>query len=239
MQQGAELYRGKAKTIYQTDQSDQVIMEFRDDASAFDGSKRASLARKGLVNNYFNAFIMEHLTQRGIDCHFIKRISDTKSLVKSLDMIRVECVMRNYAAGSLCRRLGIAEGEELIPPIFEFFYKDDSLHDPLINKHHIAAFGWASDAEVDIMYQTTRAVNEWLGYLFFDAGLLLVDFKLEFGRYQDKLVLGDEFTPDGCRIWDFVTREKYDKDRFRQDLGDVIPFYEKVAQRLGIDLPPA
>jgi phosphoribosylaminoimidazole-succinocarboxamide synthase len=239
MQKGEQLYAGKAKTIYTTDNPEQVIMQFRNDASAFDGTKRASLDRKGLVNNYFNAFIMTYLTRHGIDCHFIECISDTESVVKSLDMIRVECVVRNYAAGSLCRRLGVEEGVTLTPPIFEFFYKDDSLHDPLINEDHIITFGWASAAEIAQMRQLTLRVNELLLDLFAEAGFLLVDFKLEFGRYQNKLVLGDELTPDGCRIWDIASRDKYDKDRFRQDLGDVIAFYEIVAQRLGIALPEA
>ena len=231
-----ELYSGKAKSVFNTDDQDRLVLHFRDDTSAFDGEKKESLARKGMVNNKFNAFIMTKLEQAGIPTHFEELLSDDQSLVKRLDMIPVECVVRNIAAGSICRRLGVKEGLDLNPPTFEFFLKNDELHDPMINDYHIRAFGWASEQEVARMKELTFQVNDVLKKLFSDAGLLLVDYKLEFGRFHGGLVLGDEFTPDGCRLWDAQTREKLDKDRFRQNLGNVIEAYEEVARRLGVDL---
>ncbi len=236
MNKQKELYRGKAKTVYQTDDADQYIIEFRDDATAFDGTKKASLSDKGTVNNQFNAFIMQHLEAAGIATHFVVQLSANESVVKRLQMIPVECVVRNMAAGSLCRRLAVAEGLEFNPPLFEFFYKNDELHDPLINDNHILAFQWATQAEIDKMKAHTLKINDILKPLFAAAGLLLVDYKLEFGRFQGEILLGDEFTPDGCRIWDSETRKKLDKDRFRQDLGDVIENYKVVAKRLGISI---
>ncbi len=236
MQIGKELYTGKAKSVFATDDPERYVMRYRDDTSAFDGGKKASLARKGAVNNKFNAFIMGKLAEAGILSHFERLLSDTESLVKRLDMIPVECVVRNIAAGSLCRRLGVTEGTELNPPTFEFFLKNDALHDPMINDSHILAFNWASAAEIARMRELTFAVNTVLKKLFLDAGILLVDYKLEFGRYHGEVLLGDEFSPDGCRLWDAKTGEKLDKDRFRQDLGNVIEAYEEVARRLGVDL---
>jgi phosphoribosylaminoimidazole-succinocarboxamide synthase len=231
-----ELYSGKAKSVFNTDDQDRLVLHFRDDTSAFDGEKKASLARKGMVNNKFNAFIMTKLEQAGIPTHFEELLSDNQSLVKRLDMIPVECVVRNIAAGSICRRLGVKEGLDLNPPTFEFFLKNDELHDPMINDYHIRAFGWAGEQEVATMKELTFKVNDVLKKLFSDVGLLLVDYKLEFGRFHGGIVLGDEFTPDGCRLWDAATREKLDKDRFRQNLGNVIEAYEEVARRLGVDL---
>lgn len=231
-----ELYSGKAKTLYRTDNTDLLVMRFRDDTSAFDGEKVEQLDRKGIVNNKFNAHIMHTLQQAGIETHFVELLSDNDSIVRSMEMIPVECVVRNIAAGSLCRRLGVEEGIDLSPPVFEFFLKNDAMHDPMINDSHIVSFGWASESEISTMRALTLKCNEVLSKLFGDAGLLLVDYKLEFGRYQDKIILGDEFSPDGCRVWDAQTRKKLDKDRFRQGLGDVIESYEEVAQRLGISL---
>ena len=236
MQKLTELYSGKAKSVYATDDADHVIMEFRDDTSAFDGRKIVQLARKGRVNNKFNAFIMEKLSAAGVPTHFECLLSDHEVLVKKLQMIQVECVVRNIAAGSLCKRLGISEGQELNPPTLEFFLKNDALHDPMINEYHIRSFGWATDAEVAAMKGLTFRANHILKTLFADAGILLVDYKLEFGRFHDTVILGDEFSPDGCRLWDATTRKKLDKDRFRQDLGDVIEGYEEVARRLGVPL---
>jgi phosphoribosylaminoimidazole-succinocarboxamide synthase len=236
MQIVKELYSGKAKSVFTTDDADHLVLEFRDDTSAFDGEKTASLARKGMVNNKVNAFIMTKLEQVGIPTHFEELLSDNQALVKHLDMIPVECVVRNVAAGSICRRLGVKEGLDLDPPTFEFFLKNDELHDPMINDYHIRAFGWATEEEVATMKELTFKVNDVLKKLFRDAGLLLVDYKLEFGRFHDQVVLGDEFTPDGCRLWDAETREKLDKDRFRQNLGNVIEAYEEVARRLGVEL---
>lgn len=236
MDKKAELYKGKAKSVYATDEADKLILHFRNDTSAFDGEKVAQLERKGMVNNKFNAFIMQSLEQAGIPTHFEKVLADDESLVKRLEMIPVECVVRNITAGSICRRLGVAEGQDLNPPTFEFFLKNDELHDPMVNEFHIRSFGWASDEEVRQMQALTFRVNDVLKQLFFDAGLLLVDYKLEFGRYQGGVVLGDEFTPDGCRLWDAKTRNKLDKDRFRQGLGGVVEAYEEVAHRLGVPL---
>lgn len=237
MKKTDEIYRGKAKTVYGCEQPDRFIMHYRDDVTAFDATKKASLTRKGLVNNHFNAFIMQRLEEAGIATHFEGLLSDQESLVKRMDMIPVECVVRNVATGSLCRRLGIEEGLILEPPVFEFFYKDDSLHDPMINEYHVVTFNYASKDEIEQMKALTFKVNTILQPLFKDAGFTLVDYKLEFGRYQGQLLLGDEFTPDGCRLWDADSGEKFDKDRFRQDLGNVIEAYEVVAKRLGISLP--
>jgi phosphoribosylaminoimidazole-succinocarboxamide synthase len=232
-----ELYRGKAKSVYATDDPGLLWMHFRDDTSAFDGEKKAQLSRKGMVNNHFNAFVMERLAEGGLDNHFVRLIGDTDSLVRRLDMIRVECVVRNHAAGSLCRRLGVEESVALDPPVFEFFLKDDALHDPMINDSHIRTFGWASTLEVEAMKERSLRVNGILSQMFSAAGLLLVDFKLEFGRLDGRLILGDEFSPDGCRVWDAASRRKLDKDRFRQGLGEVVESYEEIARRIGVTIP--
>ncbi len=236
MQKKDQLYSGKAKTVYATDDAQRYVLHFRNDTSAFDGLKKEQLDRKGEVNNKFNAFIMTKLAQAGIATHFERLLSNEESLVKKLEMIPVECVVRNIAAGSICKRLGIEEGRDLTLPTFEFFLKNDALHDPMINDYHIRSFGWATDTEVARMKELTFQVNGVLKKLFLDAGLLLVDYKLEFGRFGSQVMLGDEFTPDGCRLWDAQTRKKLDKDRFRQGLGSVVEAYEEVARRLGVDL---
>ncbi|MHA7879190.1 MAG: phosphoribosylaminoimidazolesuccinocarboxamide synthase [Saccharospirillum sp.] len=234
MKKTGELYAGKAKTVYTTDDPDLLVLAFRDDTSAFDGEKVEQLARKGRVNNQFNAFVMEKLQAAGVATHFVQKLSPNESLVRNLKMIPVECVVRNRAAGSLCRRLGVEEGLALSPPVFEFFLKNDALHDPMINDSHIATFGWASDDEVAQMKALTLQVNTVLKQLFAEGGMILVDYKLEFGRFKGQIVLGDEFSPDGCRLWDAQTLEKMDKDRFRQNLGNVIESYENVGRRIGI-----
>jgi phosphoribosylaminoimidazole-succinocarboxamide synthase len=237
MEKRDELYRGKAKTVYFTDDSDKLILHFRNDTSAFDGEKIEQLDRKGEVNNKFNHFIMTKLEEAGVATQVESLISDTESLVKKLDMIPVECVVRNLAAGSLVRRLGVEEGQELSPPVFEFFLKNDALHDPMINDYHIASFGWATEAQIAKMKSITFEVNNVLKALFAEGGMLLVDYKLEFGVDSDgNIVLGDEFTPDGCRLWDKETRKKMDKDRFRQGLGSVVETYIEVAERIGLSL---
>ena len=236
MEKKAELYAGKAKTVYTTDDPERLILEFRDDTSAFDGEKVEKLARKGEVNNRFNAFIMGKLQAAGIPTHFERILSDRESVVKRLEMMPIECVIRNISTGSLCRRLGVAEGQTLEPPVFEFFLKNDALHDPMINDSHIITFGWASEQEIAQMKELTHRVNQVLQRLFAEAGMLLVDYKQEFGRFRGQVLLGDEFSPDGCRLWDAETREKLDKDRFRQGLGSVVESYEAVARRLGIVL---
>lgn len=229
------LYTGKAKSVYTSDDPDYLVLVFRDDTSAFDGKKVEQLARKGRVNNAFNAFIMQKLAEAGIETHFEKLITPSEVLVKRLTMIPVECVIRNYAAGSLCRRLGISEGLALNPPTFELFLKNDALGDPMINDSHVKSFGWATEAQLARMKELSFAVNDVLKDLFDAGSMLLVDFKLEFGVFHDRIVLGDEFSPDGCRLWDKETRKKLDKDRFRQGLGEVVEAYEEVGRRLGID----
>ena len=232
----AELYKGKAKTVYATNDALRLILLFRNDTSAFDGKKLAQLDRKGMVNNRFNAFIMEKLQSQGVPTHFEALLNDQECLVKKLTMLPVECVVRNMAAGSMCRRLGIKEGTVLNPPTFEFFLKDDTLGDPMINESHIETFGWATQAQVEQMKAMTFKVNAILKDIFLAGNMLLVDSKLEFGLFNGELVLGDEFSPDGCRLWDKDTNEKLDKDRFRQDLGDVVEAYEQVARRIGVPL---
>lgn len=237
MEKRAELYRGKAKTVYLTDDANKLILYFRNDTSAFDGEKIEQLDRKGEVNNKFNHFIMNKLEEAGIATQLEALVSDTESLVKKLDMIPVECVVRNVAAGSLVRRLGVEEGLSLAPPVFEFFLKNDALHDPMVNDFHIVSFGWATEEQIARMKALTFQVNAVLKALFDDAGMILVDYKLEFGvDSEGNIVLGDEFTPDGCRLWDKETRKKMDKDRFRQGLGSVVETYIEVAERLGVPL---
>lgn len=236
MEKRTELYRGKAKSVFTTDDPDRLILLFRNDTSAFDGKKIEQLDRKGMVNNRFNAFIMQKLEAAGIPTQFDALLADTEVLVKKLDMIPVECVVRNYAAGSLVKRLGIEEGQALTPATFELFLKDDAKGDPFINESHVITFGWANAEQLKRMQQLTLQVNTVLKQLFDDAGLMLVDFKLEFGLFKGEIVLGDEFSPDGCRLWDKATGKKMDKDRFRQGLGGVIEAYEEVAQRLGVQL---
>ena len=236
MEKKQELFAGKAKSIFATDNEDYVIMSFRDDTSAFDGEKIEQLSRKGEVNNKFNAFIMQQLESAGVPTHFKELLNDTESVVNNMQMMPVECVVRNVAAGSLVRRLGVEDGMVLNPPLFEFFLKNDELHDPMINEFHIETFGWAKAEDVTKMKELTFKVNTVLTKLFADAGMILVDYKLEFGLFKGEVVLGDEFSPDGCRLWDAETRKKLDKDRFRQGLGGVIEAYEEVARRIGVTL---
>ncbi len=235
MQKQKELYAGKAKSVYTTEDPNKFVLLFRDDTSAFDGEKMEQLKRKGMVNNKFNACIMQALEDAGIETHFEALLSDNECLVKNLEMLPVECVVRNYAAGSIVRRLGVEEGIALNPPTYELFLKNDALHDPMINVAHCLSFGWATKDQLEEMERLTYQVNDVLSALFDKAGMLLVDYKLEFGLSEGKIILGDEFSPDGCRIWDKETRKKMDKDRFRQGLGSVIETYEEVGHRLGIN----
>lgn len=234
MEKRQELYAGKAKSVFATDDDNLLVLVFRNDTSAFDGKKVEQLDRKGAVNNQFNAFIMGKLAEAGIATHFERLLSPTESLVKRMQMVPLECVVRNYAAGSLVRRLGVTEGQQLDPPTFELFLKNDALGDPMVNESHALTFGWATQAQLDTMKALTFRVNDVLKQLFLDGGMLLVDYKLEFGVYNGEIILGDEFSPDGCRLWDKDTREKLDKDRFRQGLGSVVESYEEVGRRLGI-----
>ena len=236
MQKKAELYRGKAKTVYTTEDPDLLILEFRNDTSALDGERIEQFDRKGLVNNKFNHFIMAKLEAAGIPTQMEALLSDTEVLVKKLDMVPVECVIRNRAAGSLVKRLGIEEGTVLNPPIFDLFLKDDAKHDPMVNESYCETFGWVNKANLAEMKRLSYQANDVLSQIFSDAGLILVDFKLEFGLYKGQVVLGDEFSPDGSRLWDKETLNKMDKDRFRQSLGGLIEAYEEVARRIGVQL---
>ncbi|MDQ6620865.1 MAG: phosphoribosylaminoimidazolesuccinocarboxamide synthase [Pseudomonadota bacterium] len=240
MEKRQELYRGKAKTVYATDDSHRLVMHYRDDVSAFDGAKLAKLDGKGETNNKINAYVMGKLASAGVATHFVRLLNERESLVKAMKMLPVECVVRNVCAGSMAKRYGIEEGRRLPEPIFEFFLKSDALHDPLVNDDHIRVLGWADAQEIAAMKRLTHEVNGVLTPLFAQAGIDLVDYKLEFGHLvedpQGPIVLGDEFTPDGCRLWDAKTGDKLDKDRFRRDLGSVIEHYREVAQRIGAPL---
>lgn len=236
MKKLAELYRGKAKTVYTTENPDLLVLEFRNDTSAFDGLRIEQLERKGRVNNKFNYFIMNKLREAGIPTQVETLLSDTEVIVKKLDMVPVECVVRNRAAGSLVKRLGVEEGKVLNPPTFELFLKNDALHDPMVNESYCKTFGWATDEQLSTMKAQSFKINSILTDLFDKAGFILVDYKLEFGLFKGEITLGDEFSPDGCRLWEKETLKKMDKDRFRQGLGGVIEAYEEVATRIGVAL---
>ena len=237
MEKIKEITKGKAKSLFTTSNDNQLVMHFSDDTSAFDGKKKEALLGKGAVNNQFNAFIMDHLEKNGVETHHIEVLNNNDSLVHKLDMFPIECVIRNRASGSICRRLGTEDGLILKNPLFEFFLKDDDLGDPLINDEHIISFGWANKDQIEKMKELTYKVNTVLKELFINANLILVDFKVEFGVCsQGKILLADEFTPDGCRLWDSETLKKMDKDRFRQGLGDVVESYHQVADRLGMNI---
>ena len=237
MEKIKEITKGKAKSLFSTSDDDQLVMHFSDDTSAFDGKKKEALLGKGAVNNQFNAFIMDHLEKNGVETHHIKVLNSNDSLVYRLDMFPIECVIRNRASGSICRRLGTEDGLILENPLFEFFLKDDDLGDPLINDEHIISFGWANKDQIEKMKELTYKVNTVLKELFINSNLILVDFKVEFGVCSHgKILLADEFTPDGCRLWDSETYKKMDKDRFRQGLGDVVESYHQVADRLGMNI---
>lgn len=233
-EKGELISRGKAKSLYRSAKSsDMLIMEFRDDTSAFDGEKIEQLPNKGAVNNEINAFIMRYLSSAGIATHFIERLDEIHSIVKPLKMLPIEAVVRNRAAGSLVRRLGVELGMPLNPPVFDLFLKNDALHDPMINASTAISFGWATESQLETIYKISLEVNTLLCALFSSAGMILVDFKLEFGLDENNhIVLGDEFSPDGARIWDAQTQESLDKDRFRKGLGSVVESYQRIVQNL-------
>lgn len=230
------LYSGKVKSMYETNDREFLITEFRDDITAFDGEKHEKLVRKGIVNNQINAYIMQTLKEAGIPTHFESVILPYTAIVRRLKMIPFECVVRNIAAGSLCRRLGIKNGLRLNPPVYELFLKNDALHDPMINESHVLSFGWAKQAQLDQMKALSLKINNILFSLFSNVSLVLVDAKYEFGTSSGEIYLGDEISPDSCRIWDAKTKESLDKDRFRKGLGRVVESYEKIAHRLKIPL---
>jgi phosphoribosylaminoimidazole-succinocarboxamide synthase len=229
MEKLEKLYEGKAKILYKTSDPDLLIQYFKDDASAFDGKKKGTIVDKGVMNNHMSTRIFQYLEENGVKTHFVKNLNDREMLVKSLKIIPVEVVLRNVAAGSLCKRLGIEEGREFNEqPILEFFYKSDPLGDPMINECHVDIFGWATKEEVEILKSEGLKVNKLMVDFFKERKIRLVDFKVEFGRHNGEVLLGDEISPDGCRLWDWDTNEKMDKDRFRFNLGSVEEKYQQV-----------
>lgn len=226
------LYEGKAKKIYATDNADELLVYYKDDATAFNGIKRGTILNKGVLNNKISAFFFELLGKHGIKHHYIRTISDREMLVKTLKILPVEVVVRNIAAGSLAKRIGWEEGKKLPATVLEFYYKNDELGDPLINDYHIKALGLATEEQVKTMAETALKINDILGAYLKEKNLELIDFKLEFGLHKGELLLGDEISPDTCRFWDSRTGEKLDKDRFRRDLGNVEEAYKEVLYRL-------
>lgn len=232
MKQGEKLYEGKAKVLYRTDHPDQLVMHFKDDTTAFDGLKKESIAGKGALNARISELIFNYFHQHGVETHFIEQLDERNCLVKKVEIVPVELVVRNFAAGSIVKRLGIQEKTHFDPPLVETFYKDDALHDPLITDEHIRVMKLAAPSEIAEMKKQGLKVNQLLRSLFDELGITLVDFKLEFGRYQGKIILADEFTPDASRLWDKKTGEVLDKDRFRKDLGDLRTGYREVLERI-------
>ncbi|HWK22042.1 MAG TPA: phosphoribosylaminoimidazolesuccinocarboxamide synthase [Ureibacillus sp.] len=234
MNKGQLLYEGKAKRLYQTEQEDILFVEYKNSATAFNGEKKAEIDGKGILNNRISTVIFEKLRKQGIDSHFVERISENEQLVRKVDIIPIEVVVRNIAAGSLAKRLGFEEGTPLNRTIVEFYYKDDALGDPIINNDHIDILGIATKEEVETLYEQGLKVNSVLQPIFEEVGVILVDFKLEFGRDKDgNVLLADEISPDTCRLWDAETKQKLDKDVFRRDLGSLTQGYEIVLNRLG------
>lgn len=226
------IYEGKAKRIYTTDNPDLVIQYFKDEATAFNAQKRGTIASKGILNNQMSETFFRLLEREGIPTHFVERLNEREMLVKRLDIIPVETVVRNVIAGSLAKRLGLEEGKALPAPIVEYYYKSDALGDPMINQWHVTVFGMATEAELKTLTDLALKTNAVLRTFLEGKGLLLVDMKLEFGRHHGQILLGDEICPDTCRFWDTATREKLDKDRFRQDLGGVEEAYHEVHRRV-------
>lgn len=234
-----QLYEGKAKKVFLTDNDAFYWVQYKDDATAFNGEKRGQILDKGIVNNKLSALFFQEMEKDGIPTHFAELINDREMLVRRLEMIPLEVVVRNVAAGSLAKRLGVEEGYLLSQPVVELYYKDDALGDPLVNESHIAAMGWAGQEDVDTIKEMGQAVNKVLQEILSKAGIDLIDFKLEFGKAEGKIFLGDEISPDTCRFWDSATKEKLDKDRFRRDLGKVEEAYLEVYHRIQNVLPNA
>ena len=232
------IYEGKAKILYEGPEPGTLVQYFKDDTTAFDATKKAVLEGKGVINNRISEHVMTRLNAIGVQNHFIKRLNLREQLIKEVEIIPLEVVCRNIAAGSLSKRFGLPEGQALPRSIIEFYFKDDKLHDPMVSEEHITAFGWAQPQDIDEILALSLRVNDFLTGLLLGVGLRLVDFKLEFGRLYEneemRIVLADEISPDNCRLWDVKTNEKLDKDRFRRDLGNVEEAYQEVARRLGI-----
>lgn len=235
MEKGVFLYEGKAKQIYATSDPEKVIIRYKDDATAFNAQKKGSVQDKGILNNEITVLIFRHLENNGIATHFIKKLNEREQLCKRVKIIPLELIVRNLIAGSMSKRLGIQEGTQPSNTIFELSYKDDALGDPLINDHHAVALGAATYEELKKLYQMGSKINDLLKAHFFKEGIILVDFKIEFGKDKDgNILLADEISPDTCRFWDKITMKKLDKDRFRRDLGDVKEAYVEILQRLNL-----
>ncbi len=239
MSRRRRIYEGKAKVLYEGPEPGTLVQYFKDDATAFNAEKTGVIAGKGVLNNRISEYLMMRLAEVGIPTHFVRRLNMREQLVRAVEIIPIEVVVRNVAAGSISKRLGIEEGTPLPRSIVEYYYKSDELGDPMINEEHITAFGWATPQDLDDMMALSLRVNDFLTGLFLGVGIRLIDFKLEYGRlYEDdntvRIVLADEITPDSCRLWDVETNEKMDKDRFRRDMGKVEEAYQEVARRLGI-----
>ena len=237
MEKGKKLYEGKAKIIYATKDKNQVIQHFKDDATAFNNKKHAIIEGKGILNNKISTYLMEKVKTIGIPTHFINKLNDREQLVHEVEIIPIEVVIRNIAAGSICKRFNLKEGDPLPRPIIEYYYKSDELNDPLISEDHINAFGWSTKDEIQIIHNMSLKINNFLSNLFLEVGIKVVDFKLEFGKLKNNnndIVLADELSPDNFRLWDKDTSKKLDKDRFREGLGNLKDAYQEVAKRLGI-----
>jgi phosphoribosylaminoimidazole-succinocarboxamide synthase len=242
MSRRKQIYEGKAKILFEGPEPGTIIQYFKDDATAFNNKKKGTITGKGVLNNRISEFIMLRLGEIGVPTHFVRRLNMREQLIREVEIIPLEIVVRNVAAGSLSTRLGIPEGTQLPRSIVEYYYKNDQLGDPMVSEEHITAFGWAGTQDLDDILNLTLRVNDFLTGLFLGVGIRLVDFKLEFGRLWEnddmRIILADEISPDNCRLWDAKTNEKMDKDRFRRDLGKVEEAYQEVARRLGI-LPEA
>lgn len=226
------LYEGKAKKVFKTGNEDLYLVEYKDDATAFNGEKKGTIASKGVVNNKMSALLFKMLETQGIPTHFEELINDREQIVKAVKILPLEVIVRNVAAGSLAKRLGLEEGTPMAKTVLEFCYKDDELGDPMINDYHIAAINLASEEQVAVIKDMAFKINDLLVAFFIERGLKLIDFKLEFGVYKGQVILADEISPDTCRLWDAETNKKMDKDRFRRDLGDVEETYQEVLGRL-------
>jgi len=226
------IYEGKAKRIFKTEKEDEVLVYYKDDATAFNGEKKASIASKGILNNTISSIIFEMLKEKGIKTHFVEKISDREQICKKVDIIPLEVIVRNIAAGSMAKRYGVEEGTELKTTVLEISYKNDDLGDPLMNDYHAMALGIVTKEELDYIYDQASKVNKILTEFFLNQDIKLVDYKLEFGKLNGKILLADEVSPDTCRLWDLKTGEKLDKDRFRRELGDLVEGYTKVLERI-------
>ena len=234
------LYEGKAKILFEGPEAGLIIQYFKDDATAYNAQKKDSISQKGVLNNLISAHLLPALGNIGIPHHFVERLNLREQLVKQVEIVPIEVIVRNVAAGSICSRLGLTEGEALPAPLIEFCLKDDALGDPVVAREHITVLGYANDDELDEIVYLTEKINDFLTGLFFAIGVRLIDFKLEFGRLESEdgyeIILADEISPDNCRLWDSQTNEKMDKDRFRRDLGGLVEAYSEIAKRLGLTI---